>query len=103
MESDNKKIVDIELNEEEQQRANNIFQTWKENNRRLENQIEAFMANKKDHIQEIMDRSDKLQSRDGIVRAVELTKPGVGQENEEIRLLKEQNELLKQLLAQKLS
>ena len=97
-----KNIKGIELNEEEQKAANNIFNKWKENNKVLESQIEAFMANKKDHIQEIMNRSDKLVSINGTVKLQEPPKPQTSGESEEIRLLKEQNELLKQLLKQKM-
>ena len=101
MELDYKEL--FELSESEQQQVNNIFAKWKEKNQTIESEIDKFMDNKKEHIKEIIERSDKLQSIDGVVKAVGTTKPSDKQENEEIRLLKEQNELLRQLLAKQMS
>lgn len=100
METDDQRM--FKLNALEEARANEIFKQWKESNKQLEEEIEMFMSNKKHHIQEIMDRSDQLKCMDGHVMPVEprqQKEANTSGNSEEIRLLKEQNELLKQLLA----
>lgn len=96
----------LELTAEECAMAENIYRRWKADNAQIESEIDQFMAGKADHIRKIMDRSDNLKVINGTLHEV---KPSAAKptdeangSGEEIRLLKEQNELLKQLLAKQL-
>lgn len=90
------------LNEEERIAAENMYRAWKEKNRHVEDEIERFMRNKVDTITAIMELSDRMRVNNGKVEI----KPDKFEKdetsNEEVRLLKEQNELLKELLLKKL-
>lgn len=82
--------------------AEAVFQRWKEDNRYMEEAIERFMAGgRAAHAAEIMDRSDQMRVVDG--ERVEIVHKPLSRQktvdSEEIRLLREQNELLKKLLA----
>ena len=97
----------LELTAEECAMAENIYRRWKADHAQIESEIDQFMAGKADRIRKIMDRSDNLKVIYGTLHEVEpsATKPTdeVDGRSEEIRLLKEQNELLKRLLAKQLS
>ena len=97
----------LELTAEECAMAENIYRRWKADNAQIESEIDQFMAGKADHIRKIMDRSDNLKVVSGKVKSVEPNGPMLtstdDDRGEEIRLLKEQNELLKRLLAKQLS
>lgn len=91
-----------EMNEHIRRESEVIFQRWKADNRYMEEAIERFMAGgRAAHAAEIMDRSDQMRVVDGgrveiVHKPLPEQKPG---DSEEIRLLREQNELLKRLLA----
>ena len=103
---DNEKHL-LELTAEECAMAENIYRRWKADHAQIESEIDQFMAGKADHIIKIMDRSDTMKVVGGKVKTVEPNGPMPTTtddgRSEEIRLLKEQNELLKQLLAKQLS
>lgn len=83
--------------------ADILFKKWKEGNIVLEKDIERFMSNgRAEHAAKIMEASDKLRVVDGgRVERIPGWQPsnnGKSDESEEIRLLREQNDLLKRLL-----
>lgn len=90
------------LNEEERIAAENMYRAWKEKNRHVEDEIERFMRNKVDTITAIMELSDRMRVNNGKVEIKPEKFEKDETSNEEVRLLKEQNELLKELLLKKL-
>ena len=94
---------DDRIQEHIEREAEAIFQRWKEGNRSMEAAIERFMTGgRAEHAAKIMERSDRMRVVDG--GRVEIMEDSPAQQSrpgdsEEIRLLREQNELLKKLLA----
>ena len=89
------------LNEEERIAAENMYRVWKEKNRDVEDKIDRFMRNKVDTIMAIMEVSDRMRVTNGKVEINSEKVKKNDTNSEEIRLLKEQNELLKELLLKK--
>lgn len=95
VQNNNDQMVQIE--------ADILFKKWKEGNIVLEKDIERFMSNgRAEHAAKIMEASDKLRVVDGgRVERIPDSKPSCNsksEESEEVRLLREQNDLLKRLL-----
>lgn len=95
VQNNNDQMVQIE--------ADIVFKRWKDGNKDLERDIERFMSNgRAEHAAKIMEASDRLRVIDGgRVERIPDGQPsnnGKSDESEEIRLLREQNDLLKQLL-----
>lgn len=90
------------LNEEERIAAENIYRVWKEKNRCVEDEIERFMENKIGTITAIMELSDRMRVKNDRVEIIPNKFEKDNTSSEEVRLLKEQNELLKELLLKKM-
>ena len=88
------------LNEAGQAEADQIYQRWKAGNRELEDAIDKFMAGRVNIIKEVMEVSDRMEVKNGTVHTQRQFHNN-GTESEEVRLLREQNQLLKELLLKK--
>ena len=97
---DDEMIKYTQLNEYEQAEADQIYQRWKAGNRELEDAIDKFMAGRVNIIKEVMEVSDRMEVKNGRV-AMQSQLHNNGAESEEVRLLREQNQLLKELLLKK--
>lgn len=105
--TDNEREFDIPMTAEEEIEAQNTFNSWKRSNRKIEEDIDRFMRDKVETITAIMELSDRMHVYDGNKVVIEDKKKEDAKVNntkeEEIRLLKEQNELLKEILLQKMN
>ena len=93
MGTDFEDIENARLTEEEEAEAIGIYQRWKDKNIAHEEAIDRFMQPKVRIIKEIIECGEGMTVKNGKVERIEKTP-----DNEELRLLREQNDLLKQLL-----
>lgn len=86
-------IENAPLNEEEMAEVDNIYRNWKDKNSPHEEAIDRFMQPKVRIIKEIIECGEGMTVKNGKVERIDRNP-----ESEEIKLLREQNDLLKQLL-----
>lgn len=94
MGTDDEELGIVQLDENDMKEVDGIFNRWKQGNREFEGKLESFMKNKVENIRKINEACDTMIVKNGKVERIQ---PRT-YESEEIRLLKEQNELLKELL-----
>lgn len=97
---DSERDIEIPMTDEEEIAAQGEYDRWKQGNRKIEEDIDRFMRNKIGAITAIMELSDRMRVVNGDKVVIEDKKKEEprNDNSEEIRLLKEQNALLKELL-----
>jgi len=97
---DSEREIEIPMTDEEEIAAQGEYDRWKQGNRKIEEDIDRFMRNKIGAITAIMELSDRMRVVNGDKVVIDDKKKDEprNDNSEEIRLLKEQNALLKELL-----